>query len=851
MKLLQFLTTHPRHRYWAPTLAGMLLPMAASAAPNVEFNPMFLQGGGGQLDLSRFERGDQPPGTYNADIKVNGVLVARHDVVIRALDDGGSAVYLSKDVLDSFGIDMARLPQGEGGLALPDGDIAADELSRYVPEAAVRFDTGELVLEASIPQLYLARDPRGWVSPALWDRGLTAARLGYSISNQWVRSGGEDYRSTSATLGSGLNIGSWRLRHDGYLAQSSDSPLRYSPGRTYAQRALTGLGMELTVGEAGTSGDLFDGVSYRGFSLVTDPRMLPDSQRGYAPVVRGVAQSSAKVIIRQRDYVLYQTNVAPGPFEIDDLYGTAYAGDLEVEVVESDGRVQRFTVPYATVPQLLRVGQQRLSATVGALQDNSLRDAPGFFEATVRRGIGNPFTAYTGVSGTEGYAAALLGGGFNTPVGALAADVTFSRTELPAEVPGFGQKMAGQSYRVSYSKSIDATQTNISMAAYRYSTDGYLTLNEAARLRQDLNDGLAGQDVARQRSRLDLTVNQRLGEGGGSFYVNGSSATYWNQNRRNTSYAVGYSNSWGLASYSISTQRTMERNLFGGAGRDINSVNFSLSVPLGWSSSAPRLTTGLGRSSDGRQDLRAGVTGTFGEQRQGSYSASTSHSRSGSTDSRSNQFNLGYQASVATVSAGYSHSSGSRGLTLGASGGVVMHGDGVLFSQRLGDTIGIVQVPGAAGAHLANNAGVKTNGEGYAVVPYLQPYQRNEVTVDPKGLPLDVELKSSSATAVPTAGAVVKLLVPTSTGRSALIEAPLADGRSLPFGQDVYNEAGEVVGVVGQASRLWVRGIEERGRLTVRWGQDAAQHCAIDYDLATITSAGALTGQCLSPGHTH
>jgi hypothetical protein len=39
--------------------------------------------------------------------------------------------------------------------------------------------------------------------------------------------------------------------------------------------------------------------------------MLPYSQRGYAPVIRGVASSNAVVSVRQNGYLIYQQNVAP------------------------------------------------------------------------------------------------------------------------------------------------------------------------------------------------------------------------------------------------------------------------------------------------------------------------------------------------------------------------------------------------------------------------------------------------------------------------------------------------------------------------------------------------------------
>jgi outer membrane usher protein len=129
---------------------------------------------------------------------------------------------------------------------------------------------------------------------------------------------------------------------------------------------VTKLKSQMTLGDANTTGDVFDSVAFRGVQIATDDRMLPESLRGYASVVRGTAQSNARVTIRQNGQVIYETNVSPGPFEIKDLYATGYGGNLDVTVTEADGRTESFTVPYASVAQSLRPGTTRFSVTQGS-----------------------------------------------------------------------------------------------------------------------------------------------------------------------------------------------------------------------------------------------------------------------------------------------------------------------------------------------------------------------------------------------------------------------------------------------------------------------------------------------------
>lgn len=66
--------------------------------------------------------------------------------------------------------------------------------------------------------------------------------------------------------------------------------------------------------------------------------------------------------------MIYETNVPPGPFYIDDLYNTRYQGDLEVEVIEASGKTSRFTVPYSSVPDSVRPGNWHYSLAFGRVR---------------------------------------------------------------------------------------------------------------------------------------------------------------------------------------------------------------------------------------------------------------------------------------------------------------------------------------------------------------------------------------------------------------------------------------------------------------------------------------------------
>ena len=90
-------------------------------------------------------------------------------------------------------------------------------------------------------------------------------------------------------------------------------------------------------------------------------------------------------------------------------------------------------------------------------------------------------TGYTGTIVSDNYQAGLIGTGWNLPFGAVSVDVTHAKTTLQDRTD------SGQSFRVSYSKFIDTTATNFTLAAYRYSTKGYYSFSDALYSRKGIN----------------------------------------------------------------------------------------------------------------------------------------------------------------------------------------------------------------------------------------------------------------------------------------------------------------------------------------------------------------------------
>ena len=807
--------------------------MSAQAVESVEFNPAFFpdRAKGQQVDISKFSKGNIVlPGSYRTEVFLNGQWIGRETLSFVAVQGQDSAqMCLERDALLRFGVNLDAAQQlaaeTDAPPALPFDSCA--NLSTYLPGATSQFDSGENRLDLQVPQIYLTRKARGYVDPKHWDGGVDAAFVRYNANTFATRSNGRSTNSHYLGLNTGLNLGDWHWRHNGSFTQT-DVGSGYQSSSTYVQRELSPLKSQLMLGEIYTPGELFDSVRLQGASLFSDDRMLPDSQTGFAPVVRGIAETNARVTVRQRGVLIDEVSVAPGPFVLNDLFPTGYGGDLTVTVTEADGRQREFIVPFAANANLLRAGSSRYSLSVGQLDEIGLRNPPRLMQATYQHGLNNLLTGYTGAVVGDDYQSQLVGSAFNTPYGALSLDLTNSNANLP----GYGSR-DGRSVQLRYSKNFTDTGTHFALGAYRYSTEGFLGIADAARVRDLALDGRSLDNVSRLRDRMDISLNQSLGNG--SVYLTGSSQNYWNRDSGNVTFTAGYTSSWKGVNYTLSAQRTTDLL----SDRVDKQVELSLSLPLGSDARAPTLTTTAFRGNQSNGE-RVNMGGTLGERSEFSYGIGGSHTQGGSNTVSAD---VKYQASHGVLSAGYGQSTDYRATSLGMTGGIVAHAGGVTFAPELGDTIGIVQAPDAQGARINGNHSAQVGKSGYAVVPHLTPYRQNVVELDPKDLSVDVELKTAAQNVAPRAGSVVKLQFDTVSGQAILISALREDGSLLPFGSDVFDEGGASVGIVGQGGKAFVRVAQPQGQLTVKWGADASGACQLQYDLGT--PPGGETGQRL------
>ncbi|OWF77676.1 fimbrial protein [Yersinia frederiksenii] len=833
---------------------GLLVSHIVSAADESNqdeyvFEDALLRGSSlGLGSISRFNKKDSyEAGKYQVDLFMNNKFVDRVELLFIVKNDA-VVPCLSVSQLLQAGV-------REDALEKVDHDDNCLDFKALLPASDYRFDYAKLRFDLSIPQLFVKNLPRGYVDPHNLTAGETIGFSNYNLNQYHVGYNKDGIKRTTnssyLSLNNGINAGMWRFRQQGSLRYDDTRGANWTSNRLYSQRALPTIGSEVTVGETFSSGQFFSSLGFSGVALSTDDRMLPESQRGYAPVVRGIARTNAKVTVYQNNRSIYQSTVSPGPFEFNDLSATNFGGDLTVEIQEADGSLSTFQVPFSSVPESLRPGYSRYSFAAGQVRDLGSHEV--FSELTYQRGISNTITANSGLRLASGYQAAMLGGVFTHYIGALGLDATYSSARLPDD-----EQQSGWMARASFSRTFETTNTTLSVAGYRYSTEGYRDLSDVLGIRAASNGKAWNSGTYKQRSRAEISLNQNFNSYG-SLYLTASSQDYRNDRKRDTQLQLGYANTlWHNTSFNlaVSQQKTggINETYFVDPGSGMPAANganmfatnetvvqMSISFPLGGSPQAPYVSAGAVNSKVSGASYQTSLSGVMGDDQSASYSMDFARSE----QTKENTFSGSLQKRLPTtsLSGSASRSPGYWQGSASARGSVAFHSGGATLGPYLSDTFALVEAKGASGAKVMYGQGAKIDGNGYALVPTLTPYRYNTITLDPDGMDFNTELQDGERQIAPYAGSAVKVTFRTLSGYPLLISVKLADGSQLPMGTLVYNpeskadnESGDShqnreVGMVGQASQAYLRAEKPRGTLLLVWGDAANERCHLDYDL--------------------
>lgn len=822
-----------------PSRVGFWVALVISTqsyAQEIHFNTDILDvNDKANIDLSQFSRpGYLMPGEYSFTVMLNKHSLPEQTVFYYAPDGepDESVACLMPTLVEQWGLKpevMSTLTWWHDGECL---SLAS------LPGTEVKADLAASVLYISLPQAYLEYTAENWDPPARWEEGIPGALLDYNLTaqlGQQTRGGHRTNVSSSGNGVAGVNFGMWRARADWQMrldkpqGQGTTTSLDWT--RYYVYRAIKSLGAKLTIGEDYLASDVFDSFRFTGLSLITDTNMLPPNLRGYAPEVTGVANSNATVIISQQGRIIYQTQVAAGPFRIQDL-NDALAGELNVEVKEQDGSVQTFTVSTASVPYLTRPGQVRYKVATGRPTDwRHHVSGDTFASGEFSWGVNNGWSLYGGGIAAENYASAALGIGRDLMLlGALSFDITHARSRLTSLRDTEGDTYRGSSYRLSYSKRFDAYNSQVNFAGYRFAEQGFMSMSEY------LDAQSSGVRQYNSKEMYTVSYNQQFSEVGLSAYVNYYHQSYWDQ-PDNDRYSLSLARYFDVGRWkNISVNLTAYRNRYRETNDD--GVYVSLSMPWG-----DKGSLGFNSSWDKRDMMqRASYYDRLDER--SNYQVSTGWSRSGALVSGyyTHQGDLTQMNANATYQQDRYRSVGGsiQGGFTATQKGAVMH-----RSNQQGGTRLFVETDGVADIPLRGyGAIVRTNRWGQAVLTDVNSYYRNQVSVDLNALPDEAQVAKSVKQGTLTEGAIGYRHFDVVSGHSAMALLRLSGDRTPPFGAQVFNRKGQQVGIVGDEGSTYLTGLNSNEVLQVHW--DEQVQCEVVLP-TTLPEGDALLAKWLLP----
>ncbi|MBR8655919.1 fimbrial biogenesis outer membrane usher protein [Achromobacter sp. Marseille-Q0513] len=745
----------------------------------LQFDTRTLKARGYSEDLARYF-GKAPrflPGTHEIWIRVNAGRSQR----VRARFDDQGGLCFDPPLLERLGL--------RHDPAQPD---CADAAARW-PAMRLHAYPGQYRVELTLPDS--AFDPAR--RKGAYQRGGTALLFNYELFGQRIATpqGGYDY--LQATLEPGLNLANWALRNRGVLTRMNGIR-RFQQQEAYAQRPIHVWKALLQVGQINGFGTQFGGLPMRGAQIGAD-----DNQNATGELlvpIQGIARSRATLEIRQRGRVVHRSILAPGPFALSHVPGLNAGADIDVTIIEEDGQRQRFSAP----AQIGAGGARPASSWslgLGRYRNPAAVDLPG------PRPASELLTAEYAHNASDALHlahAALLSRGHRSlaTVARLSLDngAWASAGIRHADTRGHGR---GLEFSVQGSAN---PHPNLSVS---------LSWLRRGRNYLDADTAFAPYEARRYLMRLRQSLGASLSwahpRWGALSYV-ASRNRYHNDNAgAGLSHTLSLNRKIGRVNASLSWQT----NPVAGS-----TVYLNLSMPLGRGT----LQGSVQRTAQDTLETTASYIGAFG--RDSRYTLE----RSGNARDRRYGASVNTRTAYAQLGAGASRTTSRTSSTYFSAAGGLAYAEGLLgtSSERIGDTYALIRVPGQSGLRIqAPGGSAITNHAGTAVIPRIAPYTRAKLRLDTRDLPRNIRLDTTQLELGLARGSVAVNRIGAMQVRQLLLDIRDAEGRPVPLGASVYNEAGRILGpIVGDGNFMLVN--EDIGK-RIRIG--GSRPCVVSYEV--------------------
>lgn len=786
------------------------------------FNPLFLGVDVDSIDdLSYLSAGNViAPGNYHVSMNIGDSFIKEVNVQFKEEKNKKVVACFTKEIISLLPLKKEVKSKIENSY---DNENKCVDINKYISDFNYDIDLSKLTLTLSIPQIYLNSIRSTLASESDWDDGVSVFMTNYNLNGSFSKNKEtNDYSSLYLNLNNRLNIGAWRLRSNLYYNQNkvgSNSYHKWKSNSTVITRGFNSLRSQLTAGQSVLGSTLFDSNSYIGITLASATEMLPESERGYSPTIKGIAESRSKITIRQNGNILYQEYINPGPYSIDNLNSVGSSGDYEVELTSAEGIVTKYVVPYSSLPNLLRKGSYNYSLTLGEL-DISGTKRNRFNQGSFGIGLPLDTTAYVGYQIANDYFS--TGFGIAKDIGSLGA-VSVDTIQAQAKINN--DSMYGSSYRILYAKAFNGTGTNIQLTGYRYSTSDYYTFSEANYRNSNLNDKLLFNNNVRRKNSFQVNISQSIGDYG-QLYIWGNTNTYWDGDANSKNIQIGWNKT--LKEFNdIMLSASYNKNTFSDISDDV--FYLTISMPLSSSMSTDRMY--LSNSTSYNNSKYNNQTSVYGNTLNDklSYNFYQTISNEGKDSNERSNLNLRYKANITEFNVGTSYSRNFKELDYGATGALLIHQGGVIFSREANDTAILVEAKGASGARI-DRAGesITISNNGYALIPYATAYHYNDISLSPDEVGMGYDIDGKVLRVAPTRGAISKVVFDVRKGYNFLVTLN-HKGKPIKFGTSVINESEQKASIVNDDSTVYLTGVKPHSKYLIKLENNSTCNFIINY----------------------
>lgn len=525
-------------------------------------------------------------------------------------------------------------------------------------------------------------------------------------------------------------------------------------------------------------------VRFAGLQWGTNYRIRPDLITVPVATLSGQAALPSSVDLYVNNVLQSRNPLPPGPFSITTGPMVTGEGEVLLKVTDISGQEQLITQRFYASTSLLAAGLSDYSFELGALRQryglvsNDYGDLMA--AASWRRGMNDKLTLEAGTSVQQSGLVGVLGG-------------------VAASMPGWGLGTLA----LGISQGDAGTGAQIALGwERRTQRHGFALRSQLAS--HDYRQ--TGVDAEQTLRRLDSVFYSYQLPGIGSMGLS------WTQQQRIGADALSISTAsfstrqtaWGSLIFSLSRLR---------ADTDTTSFNMFWSYNLGGgtSVSVQHADTTNGPSRQVIQVQKSLPAGEgWGYRLQVAQRAAQ-------------QAALYAQNDYGRVRIEAAELNGQIRERFSVSGAIATLDGQWFLSRRIDSSFGVARVPGFAKVriYVDNQLAARTNTDGYALLPRLYPYMRNNISIEPLDLPLDTEIGQLKVRPVPAWRSGVLIDIPIRKVSAATLNLIRDDGTPVPAGATVELLADDNTPIdsfgIGHEGLLYLSGLRSQNALRANW----------------------------------